>query len=471
MPGIDLRSGDHEELDRLSRRVFWILWLTIVLIAAGFYYGKAADHRSAFVRWRPQVRKFWAGVNIYDRMLFPTPPIMPIMLYPLMVLPTVSGAMCWFALKVALTTATLLMCFNIVRHPDGTLPPMFRSLVLLMSLRPILGDLHHGNNNLLILFLVVATFHAWRRGHDIASGLLLGLATACKVTPALFFFYFAYKRSWKTVLWGMLGLGIFLLVVPSVVVGSKFNAECLGMWWQRMITPFVVKGESSAQEFNQSIAGLMSRFFTALGPTHGTYGLHFHWSVAAWPRWVVSYLIKGVALFLVGMLALFCRTRTNDRRDPRLLGEVALVVLTMLFVSERSWKHHYVTVILPYTYLVSEFFSNRLGPRSRVVVAAAWALSFGLMASTSTEIGGLFGEGQGHEIAQGYGAFLWAGVVLYTMVAWRVWARRLDPPKSAEPPVRDSTLPKPHVGGVDLPALGEIGAPFRRPGASIPEWQ
>ena len=92
-------------LDRLSRWFFWILWASIVLIAAAFYYEKAADNRSAFVRWRPQVLQFWAGVNIYDKMIFPNPPIMPITLYPLMVLPTVAGAMCWFAIKVALTTA------------------------------------------------------------------------------------------------------------------------------------------------------------------------------------------------------------------------------------------------------------------------------------------------------------------------------------------------------------------------------
>ena len=55
------------------------------------------------------------------------------------------------------------------------------------------------------------------------------------------------------------------------------------------------------------------------------------------------------------------------------------------------------------------------------------------MAATSTEVGGLFAEGQGHEIAQGYGSFLWAGVVLYTMVAWRVWARRTETPASAVP--------------------------------------
>src|SRR5262245_63177349 len=73
-------------LGRFSRHVFWLLWITIILIAAGFYYPKAADHRSAFVRWRPQVLKFWEGVNIYDKMLFPNPPIMPITLGPLMAL-------------------------------------------------------------------------------------------------------------------------------------------------------------------------------------------------------------------------------------------------------------------------------------------------------------------------------------------------------------------------------------------------
>ena len=130
------------------------------------------------------------------------------------------------------------------------------------------------------------------------------------------------------------------------------------------------------------------------------------------PPWMVSYLIKAVALSLVGLLAFLCRTKTTDRSDPRLLGEVALVVLTMLFVSERSWKHHYVTVLIPYTYLVCEFFSSRVGPRSRMLLVGSWAFSFVLMLATSTEVGGLFAEGQGHEIAQGYGSFLWAGVVL-----------------------------------------------------------
>jgi hypothetical protein len=423
---IDDEPDEQARLERLSNRFFWTLWAAIVLIAAAFYYEKAADNRSAFVRWRPQVLQFWTGVNIYDKMIFPNPPIMPITLYPLMVLPTIYGAMCWFAIKILLTTAALIMCFQIVKPPGRMFPPMFRSLVLLLSLRPILGDLHHGNNNLVILFLVVAMFSAWRRGFDVVAGLLLALATAYKVTPALFFLYFAYKRSWRTLTWGMLGLGIFLVIVPSAVIGPQFNYACLQMWFSRMVTPFVMKGASSSQEVNQSLFALLTRLLTALIPGQGRYDNHIEINLASLPSWMVSYLFKAVAAGLVVLLAILCRTKTTDRRDPRLLGEAALVVLTMLFLSERSWKHHYVTVLLPYSYLVYEFFSTRLGRRGRAVLLGSWAASFTLMAAASPDLGGLVAE-QGHEIAQAYGSFLWAGIILYVMVAWRVYSRRLEP--------------------------------------------
>src|SRR5271166_3453739 len=198
-------------LGRFSHHVFWCLWAVIVLIAAAFYYPKAADHRSAFVRWRPQVIKFWEGVNIYDKMLFPNPPILPITLGPLMALPPVTGAMTWFTIKVILTSVAFVMCLKFVRPQGLPFPPFFQSAVLLLSLRPILGDLHHGNINLLILFLIVGMFQAWREGHDLVAGLLLGLAISYKVTPALFVLYFAYKRSWRTVGATCLGLLLFLV--------------------------------------------------------------------------------------------------------------------------------------------------------------------------------------------------------------------------------------------------------------------
>jgi hypothetical protein len=393
------------------------------MIAAAFYYPKAADHRSAFVRWRPQVIKFWEGTNIYDKMLFPNPPVLPITLGPLMALPPVAGAMTWFAIKVVLTTIALTMCLNIVRPTDGPFPPFFLSAVLLLSLRPILGDLHHGNINLLILFLIVAMFQAWRLGHDNLAGLLLGLAISYKVTPALFVPYFIYKRSWRMVGSTLLGLVLFLIVVPSLIVGPKFNLECLSMWWHRMLTPFLVEGNSSPQEINQSMVGVFTRLLTEIPPGTNRYDLHLDVNIVSWPTQVVSYLVKGVTLALIGLLAFFCRTQAQDRRDPRYLAEIALVALTMLFVSERSWKHHFVTLLFPYAFLVWDLYSPGMKLRPRLAIASMLILSFLFMATTSTELGGLFADGKGHEIAQGYGMFLWAAVILYVGVAWRLRAR------------------------------------------------
>ncbi len=124
------------------------------------------------------------------------------------------------------------------------------------------------------------------------------------------------------------------------------------------------------------------------------------------------------------------------------MGEIALVVLTMLFVSERSWKHHFVTLLLPYTFLVWELYFPATKPRHRLAIGGMLLLSFLFMATTSTELGGLFADGRGHEIAQGYGLFLWAAVVLYVAVAWRLRARGCESTATLMPAGPELT---PHV--------------------------
>jgi hypothetical protein len=74
------------------------------------------------------------------------------------------------------------------------------------------------------------------------------------------------------------------------------------------------------------------------------------------------------------------------------------------------------------------------------------------MAAASTEVGGLFADGEGHEIAQYYGVFLWAGVFLYVTTAWRVLARRDEVPSSTDGERQPSLSPIPtaHFGAVGL---------------------
>jgi hypothetical protein len=433
----------------------WVGLFVTVAIGGVVYSWKAQDDRSAFVRWRTQVLRLFEEENIYDRMFFPNPPIMPITLYPLMVMPKVAGAVTWYYLKAAMTAVAAWLCFRMVRNDDRPLRSYIQAGILLLSLRPILSDLHHGNINLLILFLVVLTLYAWRNSYDVLAGCLLALAISYKVTPGLFLPYFAYKRSWRTVGSCFLSLGLFLVIIPSLVLGRDFNLECLFSWWHHIISPYLTKAEvKGPAEINQSLSAVLTRLLADVR-VGGKYDPQLQVNLMNWDPASVGLVVKGVMLGLIGSLAYYCRTPAKNRFDPRLLGEFSLVVLTMLFVSERSWKHHYVTMLLPYTYLVYRVGTPRWPNRSRLILGGVLALSGLLMLSTSSDIGMFFAGGQGHEIAQAYGLFCWAGFVLYAATVWCVLREsRHDPFTFPEPVVEPvaggGTSPGPHLGRMGM---------------------
>ena len=133
-----------------------------------------------------------------------------------------------------------------------------------------------------------------------------------------------------------------------------------------MLSPYLTKGLVGDQEMNQSMVGVLTRLSTTPRGMEGPYARKLMGlNLVDWSPRVVSGLVKTLSLVLVGLLAVFSRTKTDRRTDPRLLGEFSLVVLTMLFVSERSWKHHYVTLLLRYTYLMYEFGIAPRGDEAR----------------------------------------------------------------------------------------------------------
>jgi len=419
-------SGDRpESLDRIAavaRPAVWIGLATTIVVGSFVYAHKATEERSAIVRWLPQVEELQEGVNIWHEHMFPTPPIFPISLFPLTTIDPVAASLVWYYLRAGLTVASILMCFRMARQPgdERSIPAWVQFGVVLLSIRPVLSDLHHGNNNLVILFLVVSSLYAWRNRYDALAGLALGLAITYKVTPALFVPFFLYKRQWRVVVWSFLSIGVFLVVVPSLVLGPSFNGQCLYWWWHRMLRPFVMKGEIGDGIINQSMAGVVMRLFTEQPDVDRRYAPPAGLNLLSLRPEMVSLAVKIAQVGLVGLLAWFCRFRPASRIDRVWLGQFSLVVLTMLFVSERSWKHHYITVLLPYSYLVFRVWldgrAKRWGPVKGIT--AALALSALLMLTTSTEVGELAMGGNGHKLAQYYGMFLWSGVVLYVTTVW-----------------------------------------------------
>ena len=406
--------------EKHGRRGVYILLGVVTFMAVLAYAHKAAEDRSAFVRWRYQVIQLMEnGRNIYDREMYPNPPVMPNSLYPLMVLPPLMGAVTFFLIKVGLAILSARMIARMARERGWPISWWCYFAIALMSLRPLLSDLHHGNVNILILFMVVLALDAWTQGKDWLAGAALGLAITCKVTPALFLPYFFYKRSWKMLIATGVAIGVFMFVVPVVVLGPDLASQCLGSWWHRIISPYVSGGVVGDLEINQSMVGVVNRLMV-LDETPGRYGSTLKLNIVNWDPRLVARILKVLSIGWVGVLFLLCRTRTDRRDDPRLLGEFSLVVLTMLFVSERSWKHHYVTLLLPIAYLTYRLFRPDIARRDKWLIGSALGLAMFLIGTTSSEIGGWFADGKGHKIAQFYGMYFWAGVVIYLATAWRV---------------------------------------------------
>jgi hypothetical protein len=392
------------------------LFLTLLILAVSLQYTfKVLDlrngkqDRSAILRWREQLLQLDSGENIYERFTYPNPPIMAMMLRPLAELPPIAGALTWFYLKVALAVLSFVMIVRMIGTEAEPFPPWAIGLAILLSLRPVLSDLTHGNVNLLILFLVLTALFAYRSGRDLMAGIVLALAIACKVTPALFVAYFLWKGAWRCLAGCAIGLALFFLVVPAFYLGWNENLEFLTSWFRQMVLPYVVGGAVTSDHPNQSLPGLVVRMLTH-APAFSTY-IGDVYTPVEYCNWLslspqaAGWIVKvAMAIFAVGVMWT-CRTPRNDRRNWRTAAECSLIVLGMLLFSERTWKHHCVTLALPLA-LLSHRLAYDSARRNMIITVLAVAQLF--IATTST---GML-PNRWAEMAQAYGAFVGAFLTL-----------------------------------------------------------
>ncbi len=425
-----------------SRRVVVGCLLVVVAFSAWQHYQKCAkpsrlgtQTRTAFLRWRPQLigdetpgRGSMPGLkqgdDIYRLYNYPNPPILALTLWPLAELPTIqirlrllgltilpgepvaAGAMLWFFLKVGMAGLALLWAYRLC----GPMPDWAKLLALLFSLHPLLGDLSHGNVNIYIAFLCLGALELYRRGWDVTAGIVLALAIACKITPALFVPYFGWKltssivmairakekvlpAAWnsggKILLGCILGLGIWFFAVPGATLGWKHNLVLLESWYDVMAKPFLVEGEITSEHANQSIPGAVVRLLTDEPssidwdeddkPIPGGY----HTIADIGPD-NARVLIRVCQTIWVGVL-LWLGWANVSKRDNRtgllFAAECGYVLLGMLLFSERTWKHHATTLMLPFAVLFAVLASGALTRRWRIalytMLGAVLLLQFG----------------------------------------------------------------------------------------------
>lgn len=427
-----------------TRQRLFILAVFLPIAALSVQYTiKAGQHgKGALDRWREQIKEL-EEVDIYKQFAYPNPPIMAMILEPFVLLPSPFGALCWFYAKVAMTLLAILWTFALVETPDRPFPSWAKAVTVLLSLRLIMSDLYHGNVNLFILFLVVGCLYAFRRGRDGLSGVVLGLAISCKVTPALFLPYFVWKRAWKAAAGCVVGLVLFLVLIPGLRLGlnrevglrkgMETNLRNLRSWAEVMVYPYVIGGQVTTEHHNQSLPGLAFRLathspsFTHWDGERKRYVADHYDNVVTLDPVVVRWLLKGCMALFAGLVVWSCRTPTAPRGGWRLAAEFSVVILGMLLFSERTWKHHCVVLLVPLAVILYVVAACRPGRGLRWYLVGSVGVAALLMASTSTgTVAATRLDPTGRvadspelwhdpaKLAQSYGAFVWAYLLLLT---------------------------------------------------------
>ncbi|WP_165857965.1 glycosyltransferase 87 family protein [Corynebacterium alimapuense] len=281
--------------------------------------------------YREGGRAFLEGQELYTRLYqvegidlpFTYPPLAAILFAPLAWIPLGLGS----ALLTVATAVALWWCVVlVVRH---SLPEwsdqdhrVIATIVLPLALlaEPVRETLSFGQVNILLMTLVLTDVLARRT--LLPRGVLIGLAAAIKLTPAVFILIFFVRRQWREA-----ATTVASAVAVTLLAALISPQNSLTYWLDTLSDPGRIGGLAYAG--NQSIRGMLTRLSD---PEQTSSSL----------PWLVL-VILALATIITAMV-LVERTARNTDASPD-LGLVLLASLAALLCSPVSWSHHWVWLV------------------------------------------------------------------------------------------------------------------------------
>lgn len=255
---------------------------------------------------------------------FTYPPIAAILFSPLALIPLPAASV----LITAVTLVLLALCVWIVLTrldvgqdwPLRGRPGIRRAwlaagiaAVSATALEPVWANFSFGQINVLLMALVIAD--CLPRRTPWPRGLLLGLAIAVKLTPAVFLVYFALRRD------GRAALTAVATVVATTVLGFVLAPADSRQYWTVTLRDTDRIGDATLNT-NQNVAGALAR----LGLEGGAH-----------------FVVWTASCFAVLGLTVWAARRALAAGEPALA--LVCVALFGLVVSPVSWSHHWVWVV------------------------------------------------------------------------------------------------------------------------------
>jgi alpha-1,2-mannosyltransferase len=313
-----------------ARQGFWIrlargigICLPPVLIA--LYVG-ATTFGGTFLPWRPMMvdlevyrragAVLLAGGDFYDLpgpLQFLYPPFAAVLALPLALLPATVVQLGWTAAG-ALALVAILHRFGL----KGWVLSLAGSAVVYL-VEPVVQTLTFGQLGIFLVALVVLDLAPGPRVFSrrlLPEGALTAVATAIKLTPAIFVVYLLLVRKFRA-FWVAVVTGVVVTLISFAVVPAASYE-----FWTRLAHGDTGLGHSIIYYTNQSVMADIVRIF-GLGQTPAIVGL-----------------VLSAAVAVAGLWAATLWHRLGDVRLA-----VNLCGVAGLLASPVSWLHHFVWVV------------------------------------------------------------------------------------------------------------------------------
>jgi hypothetical protein len=298
--------------------------------------------------------------------LLPITPFSTLAIWPLTGLGPLEAKHFWILLNLAFLVPLVWM----LRSMTGI---SYQRVALAFSLCfPLHRNLLFGQFYVLVLLLIVAACWAQLRGLRAIAGLLVGIAAACKVFPALLFVYFLQRREWRALASGAV-TSLAAIAISIGVFGWNANRT-----WLHEILPWILRGEGlQPYVTSASISGVMHCLLLS----------EPQWNSHPWHYSPLGYALIVPALQMLLLAPAILLIHRGDNSRNRILLEWSALLTASLAISTIPASYNFVLMVLPVCVLAAELLR-----RERYVWLAALVIAYlgiGFPVSVPQNINGL----------------------------------------------------------------------------------
>jgi hypothetical protein len=370
----------------------------------------AGGHISDFDRWMIMTPHFLNEHADYVNDDLPTPPLSLMLFGPLSKLSRPDAAFVWVLVKLPLACAVFWLAAAIAARAGVRLTPGAIAWMVAGWWLAVVVDMQEGQTNFLALAPLIAGLYVAQNdspASDLAAGALIGLGVAMKVTPIIFVVYFAWKRRFAIAAAAVASVAVLSLAVPAVAFGWEQNLRWFGEWTRIMILPFVSEGKV-VYSTSQSVPSTVLRLLTAapaFDSHHGGVTESHYMNVLSLSNAAARQIVR-VSMMAIGLAGLWwTRKPLATFKAPRYVFEIGAVAAFMLWFSERTWVHHYISFI-PTLTAAGMVLSDTSQPDARKRLVRAALLVFAVATFWASDAGKVFGP-DGVDWAKAAGVYLW----------------------------------------------------------------